>query len=288
MQPHPFLKWAGGKSRIANAIAKVFPERFERYFEPFLGSGAVYFKIAPQHGFLNDLNPFLIGAYEAIKEFPEELMILLNHLEEVYNGLANLDEKNVFYYQIRDDYNGIPEPNLRKSANFIFLNKAGWNGMYRENADGDFNIPFGRHERIKLYDYDNIMTISRNIQDMHFTSGDYKESLKNAKSGDLIYLDPPYFPTSKTASFTAYQKEGFGDREQEELFKVAEELSSKGCYIVISNSDTEKSHKLYGANSDFHIRPMPIMRTIGSKISSRKVVNEILVTNFEVKCNDGS
>lgn len=287
MRPKPFLKWAGGKSRIARKVASRFPKsgEFQRYFEPFLGSGAVYFEIAPQKGYLNDLNAPLIATYEAIKNRPEELICLLKNLDKTYNSLFDLTEKEVFYYNMRSEYNSLSDnSDLLKSALFVFLNKAGWNGMYRENAEGDFNIPFGKRKQLKSFDEQNIMTISANIAKMEFTTGDYQTAVQKASKGDLIYFDPPYFPTSKTASFTAYQKEGFNNKNQQELFDLALQLSSRGCFVAISNSDTKEARELYN-HPDFYVQPIPIMRTIGSSSASRKKVNEILVTNYRVSDN---
>lgn len=284
VRPKPFLKWAGGKSRIAKKIASYFPGtgEFKRYFEPFLGSGAVYFEIAPQEGFLNDLNKPLIDTYETIKTKPEELIELLRGIEEVYNGLSDLEEKEAFYYNIRGEYNSLSGDSvLRKSADFIFLNKAGWNGMYRENAEGDFNIPFGKRIQLSCFSEENILAIAENIKNMQFTSGDYKNAVVKAGKGDLIYFDPPYFPVSKTANFTAYQKEGFGEAEQKELFELAKELSKKGCFVAISNSSAPEAYELYGSDPSFHITEIPIARTIGSKSASRKKINEILVSNYK-------
>lgn len=283
MQSKPFLKWAGGKSRIAEKIVSYFPQsgEFRRYFEPFLGSGAVYFEIAPQEGYLNDLNASLIATYETIKTRPERLICLLENIDEIYNNLSDLAEKEAFYYNMRSEYNSLSNnSSLFKSALFIFLNKAGWNGMYRENADGNFNIPFGKRKQLKSFDRQNILSISTNIANMKFTAVDYRAAVQKADKEDLVYFDPPYFPSSKTASFTAYQKGGFNDENQKELFDLALQLSKRGCFVAISNSDTKEARELY-SHPDFHIRPISIMRTISSNSASRKKINEILVTNYK-------
>lgn len=272
-RPKPFIKWAGGKSRLASRIVSFFPKEYNKYYEPFLGGGAIYFEIAPQCGTLNDLNKNLIQTYTSVKNNPTELIDELSKVEEAYNALDSLEEKARYYYDIRDDYNQKEMSQIARSAAFIFLNKAGWNGMYRENSNGAFNIPFGKKERIKIYDKKNILSVSQNIQNMKFTSVDYKEAVRDAGDGDLIYFDPPYYPISKTASFTDYQKEGFGEKEQKELHDLALELVKRGCYVVVSNSNCAKSRDMY---KDFCVKKISVSRTIGAKSSSRGRIEEII------------
>ncbi len=274
----PFLKWAGGKSRIAKQIASFFPADFNRYYEPFLGSGAVYFTISPQKGLLNDLNKYLIGTYETIRDHPDDLLVELDKINMAYHFIPYLEEKSAYYYDARDRYNMMENVSIEKSALFIFLNKAGFNGMYRENSKGKYNIPFGKHEKCLISDRENILEVSRNIQDMRFTSGDYKLALGTARRGDLVYIDPPYVPVSKTSDFTQYQKEGFDYDEQKRLRDLALELHERGCYVVISNSSCKRSRDLY-VNPIFNIHTIEITRLIHR---SRKLVPEIVVTNFTV------
>lgn len=272
----PFLKWAGGKSRLSKQISSFFPKKFNRYFEPFLGSGAIYFTISPQEGILNDLNKYLIGTYEIIRDNPVGLIKKLKNINEVYHSLPSIEAKSNYYYDARNRYNRMRSTDLDKAALFIFLNKAGYNGMYRENSKGEYNIPFGKHEKCLICDEDNLLRVSHDLKDIKFTSTDYKNALKEAKKGDLVYLDPPYIPISKTSSFTQYQKEGFSFEEQIKLKEIALELHKKGCYVVISNSSCKKSKDLY-SDKAFTIRTVKITRQIHF---SKKVVPEIVVTNF--------
>lgn len=270
-KPKPFLKWAGGKSRIATEIAKEFP-KFNHYYEPFLGSGAIFFEITPKNSILNDLNTNLITTYECIKKQPQEIIREMDLLQTEYNKLTTEKEKSNLYYLLRDEYNQ-EKNSIRKSALLIFLNKAGWNGIYRENSKGQFNVPFGKRKKINLYDKNNILEISQKIQEVQFMSDSYQNAIKNAKEGDLVYFDPPYFET-----FTNYQKQGFTDKDQQELHDLAVSLSRKDCLVAISNSNCHKTRELY---KDFkRIIEIPITRTIASKTSSRKPITEVLILNF--------
>lgn len=276
-KPRPFVKWAGGKSRLAPKIASFFPEYYNDYYEPFLGSGAVYFEIAPQRGILNDLNANLIEVYKSIKQNPRGLIREMKLIEKEYNSLKTLEEKAEYYYGIREEYNHNKIDRLRKAGFFVFLNKAGWNGMYRENSLGYYNIPFGKKENLKLFDEQNIISVSQNIQKMKFTTLDYKDAVKSANKGDLIYFDPPYFPLSKTASFTDYQKKGFSEQDQKELHGLAVDLVKRGCYVVVSNSNCKKTLDLY---KDFEIKKIKVSRTIGAKVTTRGKIEEIVALGY--------
>lgn len=277
-QAKPFLKWAGGKSRVAKEITSFFPEKFNRYIEPFVGGGAIYFAISPQKGLLNDLNKCLIGTYEIIRDRPNELIKRLSKIDKEYHSLSTLEQKEKYYYDSRELYNKIDTVDAEKYALFIFLNKTGFNGMYRENSKGQYNIPFGKHEKCLICDTNNILNVSKDLADVTLTSGDYKEALKSAQKGDLIYLDPPYVPVSKTSNFTQYQKEGFNFDEHLLLRDLALKLHKKGCYVVISNSSCKESKELY-SDSAFKIHSIKITRLIHR---SKKVVPEIVVTNFSI------
>lgn len=275
----PFLKWAGGKSRLSKQITEFFPKDFDRYFEPFLGSGAIYFAISPQEGILNDLNKYLIGTYEIIRDDPNGLIKKLKKIDRAYHKLSSLEAKSDYYYDSRSRYNKIKVNSIDKAALFIFLNKAGFNGMYRENSKGEYNIPFGKHEKCLICDEENMLRVSEDLKNIKFTSTDYKDALKDTKKGDLVYLDPPYIPISKTANFTQYQKEGFSFDEHIKLKNIALELHKKGCYVVISNSSCKESRELYSDES-FTLHTIKVTRQIHF---SRKVVSELVVTNFTKK-----
>ena len=282
VKPKPFLKWAGGKSRLSSIIKSYFPsdKEFNKYYEPFLGSGAVYFEISPQKGQLNDLNKFLIGAYTDIRDSVEPLIAELNKIDREYHSLQTLEKKAKYYYEKREEYNADEILCIRKSALFIFLNKAGFNGMYRENSSGKYNIPFGKHDKCLICDKNNLRAVSRDLKEIVLTALDYKDAVKSAKKGDLIYFDPPYFPVSETASFTTYQKGGFNDDEQAKLCDIAKELVERGCFVAISNSDCPKSRALY---KNMNISEIKVRRIINSNSRKRGEVTEILATSYPPK-----
>ena len=272
----PFVKWAGGKSRIAKQISDFFPSEFNKYYEPFLGSGAIYFTISPQKGVLNDLNKYLIGTYKIIRNQPKDLISRLKSIDSAYHSLPTLTDKAQYYYEARAKYNGIQHMNIEKAAQFIFLNKTGYNGMYRENNQGVYNIPFGKHSKCLICDAKNILEVSQNLRDIELSAGDYKAALQSATKGDLIYLDPPYIPISKTSNFTKYQKEGFDLEEHICLRDLVMELHHRGCYVAVSNSSCEKSRYLYSARL-FTIHTLQVARLVHF---SKKIVPEILAVNF--------
>lgn len=286
VRPKPFLKWAGGKSRLSSKIKSLFPtnDMFNKYFEPFLGSAAVYFEISPQEGRLNDLNKHLINTYIDIRDHVQQLIKELKIIDEEYHSCSSITEKEKYYYKTREAYNQDNKKSIKRSAQFVFLNKAGFNGMYRENSSGRYNIPFGKNEKCLICDEDNLLAVSRDLKNIELTIGDYKDAVFDAKPGDLVYFDPPYFPISKTANFTTYQKGGFGHREQEELYDIAMKLVKKGCYVFISNSYCEESRTLY---KDMTIHKVKVKRIINSKSSRRnEIVTEIVATNYKGSVNE--
>ena len=280
----PFVKWAGGKSRVADEIASYFPDKalFGRYYEPFLGSAALYFKVSPQKGRLNDKNKTLINTYLSVKQDPDGLIKELLNLQKQYFSLNTESDKKQMYLEKRDEFNLCKtQTSLKSSALFIFLNKTGFNGMYRENLSGNYNIPFGRHNKPLICDADNIRVVSSHLKDIDLTSGSYEEAVKDAKKGDLVYLDPPYYPlTSQETNFNEYQAGGFGVKDQEELRDVYKDLADRGCYVVMSNSNCDEIKKLY---KDFNIQYIKVARAINSNGKKRNKIDEVVITNFTLK-----
>lgn len=276
-QAKPFLKWAGGKSRVVSQLLELFPASFNSYYEPFLGSGALYFAIAPQYGRLNDANTTLISTYQTLRDDPDSLIIELDNLQTDYRGQNTVDQKRIYYLARRKEFNSLTDSSVRKSALFIFLNKTGFNGMYRENNLGEYNIPFGKHKNPTILDESNLRKISSVLQNIEITHGSYKDALVGASSGDLVYLDPPYYPLSSTSNFTQYQAGGFSIEEQVELRDLFKKLDQQGCLVMMSNSACEEIEKLY---ADFNIYPIKVARAINSKGGKRGKIDEYVITNY--------
>lgn len=277
-QPHPFLKWAGGKSRVVPQLLELFPkEKFNSYYEPFLGGGAVYFAISPKEGRLNDKNKTLIATYKAVRDNPTKLINELMCIQDEYLNLPDIEKKKEYYLGRRQEFNSILKNSPKRAALFIFLNKTGFNGMYRENRTGGYNIPFGKQARPLICDKENIQRVSKDLQRIDLTSTSYKDALDGAGPGDFVYLDPPYYPLSKTSSFTEYQAGGFSTQDQIELRDVFRELDRRGCLVMMSNSACKEIKELY---SEFHIFTIKVGRAINAKGGDRGKIDEYVVTNY--------
>jgi DNA adenine methylase len=266
----PVLKWAGGKSRLLPRILAELPERIDTYYEPFVGGAAVFFALATERRFkravLGDQNAVLIDVYRAVKKDAEAVIKALEKYEH------DRDE----YYRVRAlDPHSLDT--TERAARTIYLNKTGYNGLYRVNSKGEFNVPFGRYKKKPRFcDPDNLRAVARVLKGVKLEVGDFETVCKSASRGDAVYFDPPYHPVSRTASFTAYYKDVFGEAEHKRLSSLFGRLSKKGVAVVLSNSDTEFTRDLFGR---FALSKVGVTRPINSKASARGVVNEILVTS---------
>lgn len=240
-KPKPFVKWVGGKRQLLRQFRELGlypPEDFNpitnTYYEPFVGGGAVFFDLLPKNAELSDLNNELVITYNVIK----------NSVDELIQSLQKHIYDKEFYLKVRakkiDDLS-----NIEVASRFIFLNRTGFNGLYRVNKSGQFNVPFGRYNNPVICDEKNLRQVSQALQDVSITHQDYKNSLETAKIGDFIYLDPPYYPINATSSFTSYTAEGFLEKEQTELRNTFVMLHEKGCFVMLSNSDTPFINELY-------------------------------------------
>jgi len=242
------VKWAGGKGQLLRSLEKHFPKTFGTYYEPFLGGGAVFFYLVDKrHRFnavLSDINSELIVAYRIIKEQVEDLIMQLKNHEKQYKL-----EPEEYYYHVRNDHE--PSGDVERAARLIFLNKTCYNGLYRVNKKGKFNVPFGRYKNPKICDKRNLLTVSKVLQwsSAELLVADFQESTNDAEKGDFIYFDPPYQPTSSTANFTSYTQSGFSKEEQERLGKWFRELDKRQCQILLSNSNTQEVHDIYNGYS---------------------------------------
>lgn len=275
-KPKPFVKWVGGKRQLLKQFRASHlypPEAFNpiknNYFEPFVGGGAVFFDLLPNKAFLSDLNKELVTTYNVIK----------NDVESLVKHLKKYKYEKKYFLKIRSQKVGALT-DLEIASRFIYLNRTAFNGLYRVNSKGEFNVPFGKYTNPQICDADNLRKVSGVLQNVEIKHQDYKEVLKKAKKGDFIYFDPPYFPVSKTASFTSYTKEGFLEKEQVELRNVFVELHKRGCFVMLSNSDTPFINEIYSGIRGVRISKIQAGRAINSKGSARGKITEVLVTNY--------
>jgi DNA adenine methylase len=272
--PSPFVKWAGGKSSLLPQLLRHLPRELSNYYEPFLGGGALFYAAYERHvafnAHLSDINSELINAYVMIKEKPDELIQALSKLELDYYHSSS---KSNFFYEKR---NWRPSTLVESASRLIFLNKTCYNGLYRVNSRGEFNVPFGRYMKPKILDAQNLRAISKALKDTNaqLRSSDYKSALSICGKNDFVYLDPPYQPKSKTSSFTDYAPGGFSEPDQRELAEEVKRLVERGCKVLLSNSETPLTNRLY---ERFEKIRVTVNRPINSVGSSRRGYKEILV-----------
>lgn len=224
------------------------------------------------------MNCALIETYLHVRDNLDELLQELKTIESQYYAFATLDEKAEYYYKQRTQFNTLSSSSLERSALFIFLNKTGFNGMYRENASGGYNIPFGKRKQPIICDSENLALVSSVLKQIDIKCGSYEEAVKEAKAGDFIYFDPPYEPINRTSRFTEYQAGGFGQDDQRKLSEVFRELSDKGCFVMMSNSTADLIKELY---ADFSINKITVSRGINANQSARDKIEELIITNYE-------
>ena len=274
-RPNSTLKWVGGKRRLSKEIVSVFPDSYLTYFEPFLGGASVYLEALPAKAKLSDLNRSLINYYLHLRDDPALLMSACTKLERAFNNLKDLSARKDFYLKVRKQFNSdLAKKDLENAAKFLFLNKTAFNGMYRENSRGEFNVPFNNKENLKLFEKDQFLANSRALKSASLSVSNYREAVSKAKRGDLVYFDPPYIPLSTTAAFVDYTKSSFGPSAQEELRDTAKELVDKGVTVILSNSYCETVEKLY---KGFELRPVEINRLIAADGKVRGRALEYLI-----------
>jgi DNA adenine methylase len=279
-KPHPFVKWAGGKTQLLSAIDNMIPDSFGRYFEPFLGGGALFFHLvnkgAKFRAYISDVNDELVNAYITIKSNVEELIEVLKIYEQEYRH-----DPAVFYYKLRDGPECSSNDNVKRAARFIALNRTCFNGLYRVNRQGKFNVPMGRYNNPTICNADNLknVSIALNQSNAKVNTKDYRDALLQAREGDFIYLDPPYAPMSATANFTGYARNGFTDKDQADLANNFRKLDQWGCKVLLSNSDTELVRELYSDYAD-RIVEVDAKRAINSNASKRTGHKELIIRNY--------
>lgn len=265
----PLLKWAGGKRSLVPRIKAFIPcdAVGKGYHEPFVGGGALFFDLEPSKGTINDLNPRLVNFYNVVRDQPEEL---INHASE-YRYEAEE------YYARRDMYNSRPSDPVEDAALLLYLNKTCYNGLYRVNSRGMFNVPFGRYSNPVIVKPERVRAASDVLKGIEIFCKDFEYILDASSRGEVVYLDPPYHPVSATANFTDYSRDGFTESDQRRLAEVCVELDENGVWFIQSNSDTEFIQSLY---TGFHKIPVKTRRMISSKVDSRNKGLEVLITNI--------
>lgn len=271
----PFTKWTGGKRQLLEELRSYMPETYGRYFEPFVGGGALFFDLAPEQAVINDFNEELINAYRQIKNNPAELINLLikhkeNNSKDYYLALRSADRDGRISRMT----------GVERAARILYMLRVDFNGLYRVNSKNQFNVPYGRYKNPKIVDVDLLYQISEylNENDIEILQTDFAEAVKDAQTGDFVYFDPPYIPLNETSSFTSYTHEGFSYEEQVRLCDTFKELTERGVYAMLSNSSSPLVEELY---KDFNIYFVEAQRTNGAKSSSRGKISEIIVTNYD-------
>lgn len=278
--PRPFLKWVGGKGQLLDKLAPAVQQAgpFKRYHEPFVGGGALFFELCRRR--------MLPRAYSRLSDNNDRLMVAYRGVQQDVDGvIALLKEHKArhgedYYYAMRAE---VPDGETARAARIIYLNKTCFNGLFRENSRGIFNVPVGRYKNPLICDVENLRAVSEALQRVKLDTAPFTSVLKEAKEGDLVYFDPPYHPVSKTANFTAYAKGGFGEEEQRELARTCAELGERGVKVILSNSYTSFITGLYGdvcSDAGFTVHKVAANRMVNSRADRRGPVDEALLRNF--------
>ena len=266
----PFLKWAGGKSQLLTTYAQFFPANFNHYYEPFIGAGAVFFRLSSTRDGLratiSDCNAELINCYQTIK----------TDVHDVIEQLKTFENDEDLFYSIRAQQTSKLNK-AERTARMIFLNKTCFNGLYRVNSKGQFNVPFGRYKNPKILDPENLIAVSNRLSKVEIMHSSFEHVLNTARKGDFVYFDPPYVPLTNTANFTSYTQNCFGLKEQQLLAETFATLAKRGCYVMLSNSDTKLVKDLYRG---FNLHLVKATRAINCRADKRGQISEIVVTNY--------
>jgi len=302
----PFLKWAGGKRKITGLLYDAFPENFARnggnYYEPFVGGGALALslgdyeenqKITGNRIFINDMNPDLVTTYEVIRDDVKALMLKLDEIDIEFKALKRPEEIEIsnsgnfsdpskisrsdYFYRIRAEE---PVDKIDIAARLIFLNKTCFNGLWRVNSKGKFNVPYGHHKNPSLYDKQNLEECHLRLQGATISNNEFDQAVIDASQGDLVYFDPPYIPLNLTSSFSQYSKNDFGLEEQQQLAETIQSLTNRGVNVILSNSDTPETREIFGGV--LTLRRILMSRFISASGSNRNPVYEVIGTNFEI------
>lgn len=269
-ETYPIVKWVGGKRQLMFELLKNMPENYNRYFEPFIGGGALFFELQPDNAYISDMNEELINLYQVVRDNVDKLITDLKKHDiskEYFMEIRNIDRT--------EEYKNWS--NVKKASRFIYLNRTCFNGMYRVNSKGEFNVPFGHYKNPRILDENNLINCSNLLQKTEIKHADFSEILTKVQKGDFVYFDPPYVPLSETSSFTSYTKDGFDIDMQFKLRDVCDELDSMGVKFLLSNSDTKLVNELY---ENYNIKKVFASRQINANADGRGKITEVLVRNY--------
>lgn len=271
----PFLKWAGGKRQLLEEIRKYSPRRFNTYYEPFIGGGAVLFDLQPKKAVINDINSELINTYKIVRD----------QVNEIIEDLSKHRNEKDYFYELRElDRNPRFQElsDIERASRLIFLNKTCYNGLFRVNSQGQFNVPFGDYKNPNIVNEVIVRAVNHYLSsnEVKILNQDFSEALSSARRGDFVYIDPPYDPVSDSSSFTGYSLDGFGRKEQIRLKETVDDLTKRGCHVLLSNSATDFIKDLY---HDYRIVIVEATRAINSDATRRGKINEVLVMNYGTK-----
>ena len=269
-ETYPIVKWVGGKRQLMFELIKNMPKSYNRYFEPFIGGGALFFELQPENAYISDINDELINLYRVVRDNVYELISDLNKHEvskEYFLEIRNLDRT--------DEYKNLSD--VQRASRFIYLNRTCFNGLYRVNSQGQFNVPFGNYKNPRIVDENNLLNCSELLKNTEIKCADFSEILTKVKKGDFVYFDPPYVPLNETSSFTSYTKDGFDMDMQFKLRDVCDELDSMGVMFMLSNSDTKFVNELY---SNYEIKKVFASRAVNANAEGRGKITEVLVRNY--------
>ena len=273
--PSPLIKWAGGKRQLLNRIDDRLPKEFGRYFEPFFGGGALFFHLKPENATINDLNPALMNLYSRVRDEFDEYIHMLSKIDLAMP--SNKTDAKKYYYALRDRYNELlltSTYTVETAALLVFINKHCFNGLYRVNAKGAFNVPYNNSLRVS-FDPVNAKAVSDALVRAHLLCGDFSQAVIDAQKNDFVFFDSPYAPLNDT-SFEAYTKEGFLEKDHQRLALLYRELDERGCYLMLTNHDTPLIRELYAG---YRIDVVEVSRAINSDASKRKGT-EVIITNY--------
>lgn len=267
---YPIVKWVGGKRQLMFELLNNMPKNYNRYFEPFIGGGALFFELQPDNAYISDMNEELINLYQVVR----------NNVDELITDLQKHDFSKDYFMEIRnidrtEEYKNWSD--IQKASRFIYLNRTCFNGMYRVNSKGEFNVPFGHYKNPRILDENNLINCSNLLQRTEIRHADFSAILNRVQKGDFVYFDPPYVPLSETSSFTSYTKDGFDMDMQLKLRDVCDELNSMGVKFLLSNSDTKLVNKLY---ENYNIKKVFASRQINANADGRGKITEVLVRNY--------